>query len=50
MPKKPQLLEGSQSLWEYGWLGEGEEGASCRRESVIFERNCDELFKSLEGA
>jgi hypothetical protein len=43
MPKKPQLLEGSQCLWEYGRLGEGKEGASCRLETVIIERNCDSL-------
>ena len=50
MPKKHQLLEGSQSLWEYGWLGQGEESASCRLESTIIECNWDTLSKSLEGA
>jgi hypothetical protein len=50
MPKKPQLLEGGQSLWEYGRLGQGEESASCRLESTIIERNWDTLLKSLEGA
>ena len=50
MPKKPQLPEGSQSLWEYGRLGQGEESASCRLESTIIERNWDTLSKSLEGA
>ena len=48
MPKKPQLLEGSQNLWEYGWLGQGEESASCRLEFTIIERNWDTLSKSLE--
>ncbi len=50
MPKYPQLREGSQSLWEYGRLGEGEESAACGLESVIFERNYDTLSKSLEEA
>ena len=50
MPKNPQLLEGSQSPWEYGRLGQGEESASCGLEFTIIERNWDTLFKSLEGA
>ena len=48
MPKKPQLHEGSQSLWEYGRLGQGEESASCGLESMIIERNWDTLSKSLK--
>jgi hypothetical protein len=50
MPKKPQLLEGSQSLREHRRLGEGEESAPCRLESVIIERNCDKLSESLRGS
>jgi hypothetical protein len=49
MPKKSQLLEGSQSLWEYGRLGQGEKSASCRLESKIIKRNWDTLSKPLEG-
>jgi hypothetical protein len=49
MPKEPQLFEGSQSLWEYGWLGQGEESGSCRFESTIIERNWDTLSRSLKG-
>jgi len=37
-------------FWEYRRLGEGEESASCRLESVIMERNCDKLSVSLEGS
>jgi hypothetical protein len=48
MPKKPHLLEGSQSFWEYGRLGQGEESASCRLESMIIERNWDTSSKSLK--
>ena len=40
MPKKPQLLEGSQDLWKHGRLGESEESASRGLESVILERDC----------
>jgi len=39
MAKEPQLLEGGQSLWEHGWLGEGEEGGSRGLELAIFERD-----------
>jgi hypothetical protein len=48
MPKKPQSLEGSQSIWEYGRLRQGEECAACRIESMIIERNWDTLSKSLK--
>ncbi len=37
-------------FWEYRRLGEGEESASCRLESVILERNCDKVSVSLEGS
>jgi hypothetical protein len=48
MPKIRQFLEGSQSLWQYGRLGQGEVSVSCRLESMVIECNWDTLSESLE--
>ena len=45
MPKKPQLIEGSQDPWKHGRLGEGEVRVSRGLESVIVERNCVRIVR-----